>query len=317
MSKNVSYFKIGLFFVSAMTLTVASVLYFGFLAGADDVLECETFFDHSVQGLSKGAAVNFRGFRVGQVSDIGLAPSSGPGGHQAIKVDFFLRPSLLSGTPGTSPEEAMIYLENETPKGLRCYLTYQGVSGLAFLDLDYLSDDVFEDAPTFAASERFAIPSAQGSVMEISQSLSRIVRSFRSVDFSALNRSLQSALASFERLSTSLSAQSEARGEDLSKTLATVERASAGVAALAEDLTRGVSGLDLRSRSELLGATLNQIRSSMRLLDGVLRGPRDNLPETLENLRVMSVNLRELSVLAKRYPSHMLFGLPPTEVKPR
>ncbi|MDR1545519.1 MAG: MlaD family protein [Deltaproteobacteria bacterium] len=317
MSKPPNYFKIGLFTLSALVLLASAILYFGLFSVFKEVLECETFFDHSVQGLSKGGAVNFRGFRVGQVSAIALPRLAEHDGQQLVKVEFFLDPHQLSGLPDTTAAEARDFLEKEMGKGLRCYLTYQGVSGLAFLDLDYVNDDVFDEPPTLGASKRLTIPSAQGSVMEISQSLSRIVRSFRSVDFSALSRSLQSTLSSIERLSTTLTVQSEARSADLARTLTSLDQAAANIIALAGSLTAETEGLELKARSEQLRASLDQIKSSMRQLDAVLRGPRDSLPSTLENLRIMSENFRELSEMARRYPSQLLFGQPPTEVKPR
>jgi paraquat-inducible protein B len=140
MSKETNYYKIGLFTVGGFLALAAGVIFFGLSSAFRPTLRCVTFFDHSVQGLSVGAPVNFRGFKVGQVSAIRLPGLSGSTGQKVVEVDFFLYPALLSGAESTTALDARRYIEDEIESGLRIYLSFQGVSGVCFLDLDYRSD---------------------------------------------------------------------------------------------------------------------------------------------------------------------------------
>jgi paraquat-inducible protein B len=141
MPKKSSFFKIGLFAVSAFFLLGAGIIFFGLSSIFQPTLECDTYFDHSVQGLSTGSAVNFRGFKVGQVSSISVSKLETEQGKQKVRVVFILFPQLLTGSKA-GYWEARNYLEKEINSGLRVFMSFQGISGVSFLDLDYLSSDL-------------------------------------------------------------------------------------------------------------------------------------------------------------------------------
>src|SRR5438477_10217476 len=72
MSAQAHYFKIGLFMLSGITLVVLAVIILGAGALFKKKFMMETYFDESVQGLSVGAPLKYRGVTIGRVEHIGF-----------------------------------------------------------------------------------------------------------------------------------------------------------------------------------------------------------------------------------------------------
>ena len=60
-----------------------------------------------------------------------------------------------------------------------------------------------------------------------------------------------------------------------------------------------------------LAATVNHLERSLSRIDRILGGGEADVAATIENLRQITDNLRDLTEDAKRYPSNVLFGAPP------
>jgi ABC-type transporter Mla subunit MlaD len=297
----------------------AATLYFGLGTAFQPILECETFFDHSVQGLSVGGAVNFRGTRVGQISSVSIPPDPGPSGRRLVRVQFFLRPEQVTGRQGATVEEARNLIVKEIRQKLRCSLSFQGVSGLGYLDLDYVGTDMDTAGPLPlpSGSGRLVIPGARGTMLAIGEAVNVILGSLRKVDFAALNHAFTATLAGYLTLSGTIDEQVRIMGGAMGQALEKITASVGGLGELTDSLAHDLEKLDLQSSNLELQASLKQFRRTMGQAEDILRAPKTSLPQTLDNLRVMSENLRDLSEMAKRYPSQLFFGRPPEEVKPR
>jgi hypothetical protein len=64
-----------------------------------------------------------------------------------------------------------------------------------------------------------------------------------------------------------------------------------------------------------LAASIVRLERTLARLDRLTGGSEGNLASTLENLRDISADLRELTENAKRHPSNLLFGEPPTPLE--
>lgn len=74
MDETGSYWKLGLFVVVAISLGIATLFWLG--AGSlqsERPLRLVTYFDESVQGLSVGAEVKFRGVKIGEIASIAIS----------------------------------------------------------------------------------------------------------------------------------------------------------------------------------------------------------------------------------------------------
>jgi len=133
MSKRASPTAIGAFVVGGLALLVAGVLLFGGGQLFKRPLKYALFFDTSVEGLSVGAPVQWRGVKVGQVARI-----EGGWGTDWIEVVFDLNPRTLRGGKDLSAEEVEENLSTAIKEGgLRAQLRTQSLlTGQLFVALD-------------------------------------------------------------------------------------------------------------------------------------------------------------------------------------
>lgn len=319
MAKSTNYFKIGLFTLAALVALAAATLYFGLGVALEPTLECETFFDHSVQGLAIGGAVSFRGTKVGRITAIDIPPAPAANGRRPVRVQFYLSPALVTGVDGSSVEEARALISREIGHKLRCSLSFQGVSGLGYLDLDYVGTD-FDLAggiPAPSVPGRLVIPGARGTMLAIGEAVESILSSIKKVDFGGLNHALTATLAGYHTLSGTIDQEVRNTSSAMSAALDRITNSVGGLGDLTESLAQDLEKLDLQSSNQELQASLKQFRRTMVQAEEILRAPKTSLPQTLENLRVMSENFRDVSEMAKRYPSQIFFGRPPEEAKSR
>lgn len=315
MSGKHNFFKIGLFALFALVLFLAGLMAFGLSNSLRPKLNCVTLFNRSVRGLSVGSAVNFRGFKVGQVSAISLSAAKEKSGKPSVRVNFYIEPETLIGLEA-SEHDAREYIFDQIKRGLKVYLSFQGVTGLGFLDLDY-DAGVKENSVDFAVlkkpsmdGEALVIPNGPGSIMEISESATAIVKSLSGVDFAGISRDIKSMVSAFDRAVTDL--QTDKVSADLLKTMGELRGLSAQVSAL----TASLDNKSLQNVGMEMEGAIRDLRQTIRRTEQLLNASQNNLPATMDNLRVMSENMRELSELLKRYPSQLFFGQAPQEIRP-
>ncbi len=315
---STNYFKIGVFTLVGMAILLAGLFLVGFISSwFKENLECVTYFNRSVQGLSVDSAVKFRGFQVGKVTSISLASVDDPGGQPVVRVGFEIEPKSLAGR-----EEHMVqakdYIIRQTDNGMKAFLTFQGITGMAFLDLDYSEEEKSEYFETIrdraATHGHVYIPSGQGQIMEISESATRIVKSLSDVDFAGISRDVKTLVQAVDVAVTDL--DTAQLSSDISEALAEVKEAGNQLAALAKNIDETVKGGSNTNLGRELESSVTQLRQTLKRFDQLLGSSQGNLPLTLDNLRVMSENFRELSELLKAQPSQAIFGQPPRASNP-
>jgi ABC-type transporter Mla subunit MlaD len=231
-----------------------------------------------------------------------------------VKVEFTVEPNLLLGSDKFSLEEGKELLVREISNNLRCYLSYQGVSGLGYLNLDYLEPGSVEEPVIQEETDNLVIPSAKGTVLAIGESISAILQSVSKVDFEKLDKSLTTTLSTVNTFSEKVNADLHNLTGSLTKTLNNIEKTSDDFSSLAKKITHDLEKINLGQQSTDLASTLRRLGAVLTQAEALTRSTKNSLPPTLENLRVMSENFRETSEMVKRYPSQVIFGQPPTEV---
>lgn len=318
---NNNYFKIGVFTFAGLGLFLAGLFFFG-LSGSlfKESVECVTFFDRSVQGLSMDSAVKFRGFNVGRVTKISLAPVTNVSAQPVVQINFEIDPKNLSGRED-AVAEAKNFILGQTEKGMKVYLSFQGITGLSFLDLDYAADagkpkDERQEEIREAISARgkIYIPSGPGQIMEISESATRIVKSLSDVDFAGISKDIKTLLQTVDGAVADL--DTNRLSSDLSEALVEIRAAAGHLTTMVKDVDETVKGGSDSNLGRELEASVAQLRQTLKRFDQLINSSQGNMPATLDNLRVMSENFRELSELLKDQPSQAIFGQPPRPVRP-
>ncbi len=137
MSKQVSKTAIGAFVIGAIALVVAAVVIVGSGKFFTRTVPCVFYFDGSVQGLSVGSPVTFKGVQIGEVTDISLTFNPGKM-NLAIPVRAVFYPEKIHMSHG---ERRIENLNRAIEKGLRGQLTMQSlITGQLMIALDFYPD---------------------------------------------------------------------------------------------------------------------------------------------------------------------------------
>jgi len=152
MNENKANFaKIGFFVLAGFVGILIAIGIAGARVFTKKMLLTETYFTESVAGLDIGSPVKYRGVPVGEVHRIGFVFSeygkqaSGEtslNGANQILVVMALDPEKFTPLKGGDPTK----LINRCVKdGMRVKLAAAGVTGLSFLELDYVRSDQFSE----------------------------------------------------------------------------------------------------------------------------------------------------------------------------
>jgi paraquat-inducible protein B len=311
---------IGAFILGGLAIIVAAILVFGGGEAFAPKVAAVTYFEGSVDGLAPGAAVTFRGVRVGSVSKVGLVLD--PATMRArIPVRMKLEPdrvTLVSGSTGSPMLRGLI------ESGLRAKLEAESlVTGQMQVDLDMrpdiparligeadegipeipsmpsdlqelrdqlahapLAETVAQTKRTMAAVERLAdridasLDPLIGDARQTLQSTSRTMDA-AGIAVSVLQQNADGTLGDFRRLVADAREQLEARGQEVSHLLSSADKAAQAT----RDLAQNANTLVARGSR-----------------------PRDDLEATLRDLSSSASTLRDLLQATDRDPSIVLRG---------
>jgi phospholipid/cholesterol/gamma-HCH transport system substrate-binding protein/paraquat-inducible protein B len=344
-----SYFKIGLFVVSAVAIGVVGVVALGVGTIFRKQVVVETYIDESVQGLDIGSPVKFRGVQVGEVETITLTSVEYPTRRRYVLVRMGLDPSMFqyplvdAGGPG---------FDTEIQKGLRVRLAAQGLTGVAYLEADYLDP---ARNPPLAIDWQPAhpyIPSAQSTITRLTESVDRILRNVENVDIQRLTETIEKSLntiskfttgAGLDKIGPQVSAilaeigetnralQAVMTGPELKSALADASAAAASARQIFAQAEQPLNKIlaDLPETSERIKSltakmdaaaadlpeTTAHIKESLGRLQRFIASQQHDLEVTVQNLRVITENVKEITDNAKSYPGQVLFGSPPPPAK--
>ena len=344
-----SYFKIGIFVISAIVIGVLGVVVLGVGAIFQKKSIIETYIDESVQGLDVGSPVKFRGVPVGRVDEITLTSVEYKTRLQYVLVRISISSNMFQFpiNDRTSP-----VLKRELDRGFRFRMAAQGLTGVAYLEADYLDPERNPPLEIDWIPDYPYIPSTTSRITQLSEAVERILRNIGDVDISQLTQSMEKSLAAMTKLAESANLDkiggqatallSELRetnrqvnalvsNSDLKTALADasvtaakarqiVERAEKPVNQLLADMPQATESLNrLVKRLDAVAADLPQtstdLRQAIQRMNRLLANQQRDIEQTMNNLRAISENMKEISENSKKYPSQVLFGAPPPPAK--
>lgn len=198
------YFKIGIFVLIAVVLIVAAVAIFGAGLLGRDQLFFESYFDESITGLSVGSALEFRGVRIGQVADIDFVGSVYDLPREQGRISpYSTHVRVVTAVPRGRMPDFVIgrveeVLQQMIDRGLRVRTTTNILTGLAYLEMNYLDPKRYpvEEIPWTPAHP--VIPTAPGELTTIRDALDTIFTQLQEIDVEGLTRSLTKLFASLD-----------------------------------------------------------------------------------------------------------------------
>ncbi|WP_304616015.1 PqiB family protein [Paracoccus sp. (in: a-proteobacteria)] len=143
-------------------------------SGEDDSqpLMLGMIIDDSLRGLTRGADVQFQGLRVGQVNDLAVITTEGPGGRPELRqlVTLAIRPGRLGLADDADPADALAFLTSAVEDGLRARVASAGFLGTSLIVELAEIPDAPPAAMDLEAEPNPLIPSVEGDLEDFSAS---------------------------------------------------------------------------------------------------------------------------------------------------
>lgn len=204
MSLKANPVLIGGFIIGAVVLAFAGTLLFGSGKLFRDTAACVMYFDGDVQGLSDGAAVKFRGVKIGQVTSIKTKID-----RKTLEVRIPVYVDLIDPSRelyGHSAEgETGDPIKALIERGLRAQLQVESlVTGQLFVQLDF-----YPDAPPITGpvidpyTERYEIPTVPTIMQKAQTTVAKVLEKLERLPLEKMLESLDGALAGADRVLSS------------------------------------------------------------------------------------------------------------------
>jgi paraquat-inducible protein B len=326
------YLRVGLLLLFGAGAGVAMVLLLGRSTIRHGVYY-EAYFHESVQGLVIGAPVKFRGVSIGQITDIGLVTAAysrdttsaiDSAAFRDVLVRFVIDPNRLGKVPGT--EEAVRL-------GLRVRLASQGLTGVAYLELDFVDPERYPPMPVPWTPLYPYIPSMPSTITQVQDAAESLLSQIQHVDLQRLANAtelvlndLHAQLGDHGEVRQTLAAttalldstRTALDQSDLPRLVADLRATSAAVRELAEGRqTRQLLASTTRTLDEL-GEAAKRLPALIAAFEAVARRASNStadlqadLTPVLRDARAAVSNLRETTETLRRNPASVLLGAPP------
>lgn len=286
------YFIVGLFVTMAFLIAAATVIWINisnFFEAGDIYV---SYFDESVQGVSRGTEVRYQGVRVGRVEEVRIAPDN-------KNVGVYM----------------LINLREDLTRKVVAQLRMTGITGLMFVNLEPRRPGDPDLSPKIKfATEYPVIPSRPSEITQIMAGVREVVDNIRQADIGGAIQEIKAAAVGIRNLT---------KGDDLKKILAKADDAAGH---LRNSLRRIDKSLAQGKLDGVLTEAGNAFKEVGALMDGVKADVRQaKIPETVKrarltlnearevmgNLRRTTENLDKLLERLYQRPSDVIFGKPP------
>jgi ABC-type transporter Mla subunit MlaD len=324
-----AFLRVGLLVAVGVAMAVGLVL---FLSGnrIRHGQVFETYFKETVQGLDVGAPVKFRGVSLGEVTEIGLVsaaylpPDIQEAANRLVYVRFVIDLTRTGRPAG---------LDAAVASGLRARLASQGITGLAYIELDFVDPVQFPIAPLPWTPKYNVIPSEPSTLAKVQDAAETLLAHINAVDIVGLGHAAQRVLDDLHgQLGEGGEAQQALAGgtalmvtarqaverADLPGLTAEVRAAAAALRGLAGGpQARATLAAIARTADRLtdvagkLPALVAALEAVVRRTGGGVADAQSELVPLLRDARAAAANLRDTSESLRRYPAGALLGGPP------
>ena len=316
MSKQVNKTAIGAFVIGAIALIAGALIIVGSGKFFTKSIPCIFYFDGSVQGLSVGSPVTFRGVQIGEVRAISLMfdPSRV---EMEIPVRAVLFPDTIDFVKG---ERGIQNMKQAIERGLRAQLQTQSlITGQLMIALDFSPD---RPACYKGDGEILEIPTVPTVVEQLSQVI-------KGIKFDEILSKLTRVVEGIEKLVNAPELVSSLKNldtalQDIQKLARSVDRQvdplSGSVISAADEygkLAKNINA-ELSTMSDVLEKTLASAQATAEKMEKTLNNSANItsegspvMHELLRSLRELSDSARAMRSLAdylERHPESVIFG---------
>ncbi|MFQ5786674.1 MAG: MlaD family protein [Thermodesulfobacteriota bacterium] len=318
MSRKPNFFKVGAFVIIGLVIFVMAIIIFGGRKFFREKVFFETYFDQSVQGLSVGATVKVLGVEVGAVDKITFAETIYNTEENIVVVRGFFYPDAF-GRHGITEDQAKAEIGNLIKQGFRLQLASQGITGLAFLNGVFFQPGQYPPYKIDWKPKYMYVPSAPSTITTIADAVTELTRRLNEINFKEISDDVQ------KLLEVTTKAVEDAKiatlSQELQDTTLEFKKVASDLDSIleSEELQRSLKDLNLsleniKIASKDLPDAAAELRTILRRLDNLVGRRQQEITLILDNIAVISEDIRQFMNLAKDYPSWILFGNPPPKL---
>jgi len=279
MSNKPHYFAIGVFVIVATALGLIGIVAVSSDAMRSPKYFIETYIDESVQGVDIGTPFKFRGVKVGNVSQITMVSDE----YDTDKMYVLIRVALEDKKLLANTDTLASRIQAQVQNGLRLKLVPQGITGLSFLEADYLPEAEASQLEIDWKPKYTYIPSSPAMMTLVTRTLERIAAQVNTIDIAAIGANVESISSNLN-----LSAQH-------------IEEITQNAAAASGDV---VGNVQLAASD--LPVLISNLTASVSEVQGMVSDSDRDVDQILTNLRYITDETRELIRMLKRYPGLLL-----------
>jgi ABC-type transporter Mla subunit MlaD len=294
-SSNPNYFRLGIFVLAAIGALLTVILIFGSGQFFKKSFMVETYVKQSVTGLDAGAAVRFRGVKIGQVTLIALSgdlyekevPMAQKQEYVVVRMQIY----------GDAIEKN--HLETFIKDNLRARIRSMGITGVNYVELDfYPSATQYTSLPFRWTPEYAVVPSMPNQADEIISGVQKLISALNGMDIDGTQKKFDALLGS------------------LNKLMAGDGKNYAGLINSVQDLNVLLDRIAKVTDKDQLNILMRELVATMVSLRQTVTSVQGDTTTTLENLRQASEQLNEFTRVASQSPSTLIWGEPPARITP-
>jgi ABC-type transporter Mla subunit MlaD len=312
-------------FVTGAIIGILALVFF--LSGSvlHPGIKYETYFQESVQGLDVGTAVKFRGVTIGTITEIGLVtaeypPQSGTEKnlkvYRQVVVRFQVDPRKIGGA---------VNIRQAIAHGLRVQIAPQGITGLAYLELTFVSPAQYPIQEVPWTPDSPVVPSIPSTLTQVQDAVTQILSSFSKVDLGkVVDQVTQLTAALDQEVTTGDAHQALAHANALLANADTQMQAAdlPGTTAAVRNLADGAQTRQILSQLNQTTQQLSKVSAQLPALISASQATIARADETtadlqaqmlpvLQNLKSATASLNALTQQLKANPSQVLLGAQP------
>lgn len=308
-------FRLGLFVTGGIVLFLAILFFLGMSDLFTNKAVLRTSFTESVQGLTVGSPVKYRGVPIGTVKRIAIRVAD-----KLVQVDMEIQRDLFADR-GSSMQVFQHFVEKDLQQGLRCRLEYAGITGMKFIDFDYFVPPGSTLPPVPASLKQDSaiyIPSVPSAFKDILSAVGTSLDRIAHIRFEEISDGLERSLSELSQLLSDPALRSAiARINDAAENLESGSRTIAHVlderriSELAETLQKNLTDINTLTNQILKDSKDARIgESSTAFRDAAVSvvDSQQQLANTLDKLNRTLDSIRALSDSLEDDPSSLLRG---------
>lgn len=263
-------YKLGVFVLTGIGLLIIGLFILGLSETLKPKINFMTYFNESVQGLETGSEVKFRGVTIGKVTRIAIRPDD-----NLIRVDMQALPSSIEPTrPGAKPVDFFNQLEKEVKKGLRCRMELKGITGMKYVEMDYVDPQKGNILKVSPPVESLYIPSTPSLLSGLRSNVTLAIAKIANIDFERISKELASALNSANALLSD---------SKITEMINKADKVTSNLSRITQNFDNSFNSKRIETLSKNLENSLNSVKDFTKKAESELT--KSDLPSTAKSIR--------------------------------